>query len=95
MRYIWVSDRERRVRAGALSREDAIEIFDAAVRGAGGQGFKPAGGMMPAVHKSATDFLRNAEAVYFARRKKAADCDSDQRAGLIDRIVDSPHADEM
>jgi hypothetical protein len=70
MPYIWVWELNRRVRAGTLSREDAIEVFNTAVLGAAVQGFKPTGGTMSAVHKSATDFLRKAEAVYFARKKQ-------------------------
>ena len=71
MPQIWVYELEKRVRAGKLSREDAIGIFNTAVLGAEAQGFKPTGGTMSAVHKSATDFLGKAEAVYFARKKEA------------------------
>ena len=72
MPQIWVYELEKRVRAGTLSREDAIGTFNTAVLGAEAQGFKPTGGTMSAVHKSATDFLGKAEQVYFARKKKQA-----------------------
>jgi hypothetical protein len=77
---IWVYELEKRVRAGTLSREDAIGIFNTAVLGAEAQGFKPTGGTLSAVHKSATDFLGNAEAVYFAKKKKTADADENADA---------------
>ena len=70
---IWAYELEKRVRAGTLSREDAIGIFSTAVLGAEAQGFKPTGGTMSAVHKSAVDFLGKAEAIYFARKKKDAE----------------------
>ena len=60
-------------------REDAIGIFNTAVLGAEAQGFKPTGGTMSAVHKSATDFLGKAEAVYFARKKEAAKGDAEAK----------------
>ncbi len=66
----WAYELEKRVRAGKLSREDAIGIFSAAVLGAQAQGFKPTGNIMSAVHKSMMDFLGKAEAVYFARKKE-------------------------
>jgi hypothetical protein len=72
MPQIWVYELEKRVRAGTLSREDAIGIFNTAALGAEAQSFKPTGGASSAVHKSATDFLDKAEAVYFARKKKNA-----------------------
>ncbi|HEV3137785.1 MAG TPA: hypothetical protein VGZ26_07765, partial [Pirellulales bacterium] len=72
MPSIWVYELEKRVRAGTLSREDAIGIFNTAVLGAEAQNFKPTGGTSSAVHKSATDFLNKAEAVYFARKKETA-----------------------
>jgi 5-methylcytosine-specific restriction endonuclease McrA len=81
MPTIWVYELEKRVRAGTLSREDAIGIFSTAVLGAQAQGFKPTGDRMSLVHKSATDFLGNAEAVYFAKKKKAADAAADAHAG--------------
>lgn len=71
MPQIWAYELEKRVRAGTLSHDDAVQIFNTAVLGAEAQGFKPTGGAMSAVHKSATDFLGKAEAVYFARKKKA------------------------
>jgi hypothetical protein len=70
MPRIWVYELEKRVQAGKLSREDAIGIFNTAVLGAEAQGFKPTGDTMSAVHKSAVDFLGQAEAVYFAKRSK-------------------------
>jgi hypothetical protein len=70
MPQIWVYELEKRVRAGTLSRDDAIGIFNTAVLGAEAQSFKPTGGTMSAVHKSAVDFLGQAEAVYFAKKKK-------------------------
>jgi hypothetical protein len=72
MPQIWVYELEKRVLAGTLSRDDAIGIFNTTVLGAQAQGFKPTGGTMSAVHKSAADFLGKAEQVYFARRKKQA-----------------------
>ncbi len=72
MPQIWVYELEKRVGAGTLSRDDAVQIFNTAVLGAEAQGFKPTGGTMSAVHKSATDFLGKAEQVYFARKKKKA-----------------------
>jgi hypothetical protein len=71
MPQIWVYELEKRVRAGTLSRDDAVQIFNTAVLGAEAQGFKPAGGTMSAVHNSAVDFLAKAEAVYFARKKQS------------------------
>ena len=50
---IWVYDLEKRVRAGQLSHDDAVGIFNIAVLGAKAQGFTPAGGTMSAVHNSA------------------------------------------
>jgi hypothetical protein len=73
MPSIWAYELEKRVRAGTLSHEDAVAIFNTAVLGAEAQGFKPTGDTMSAVHKSAVDFLGKAEAVYFARKKKPAD----------------------
>jgi hypothetical protein len=70
MPQIWVYELGKRVRAGTLSRDDAIGIFNTAVLGAEAQTFKPTGGTMSAVHKSAVDFLGQAAAVYFARKKK-------------------------
>jgi hypothetical protein len=70
MPSIWVYELEKRVRAGKLSREDAIGIFNTAVLGAEAQGFNPTGRTNSAVHKSATDFLGKAEAVYFAKKKQ-------------------------
>ncbi|MEX0677908.1 MAG: hypothetical protein WD063_12580 [Pirellulales bacterium] len=70
MPQIWVYELEKRVRAGTLSRDDAVQIFNTAVLGAEAQGFKPTGDRMSLVHKSAMDFLGKAEAVYFARKKK-------------------------
>ena len=67
----WAYELEKRVRAGTLSREDAIGIFSTAVLGAQAQGFKPTGNVMSAVHKSMMDFLGKAEEIYFARRKEA------------------------
>ena len=64
MPSIWVYELEKRVRAGTLSREDAIGIFNTAVLGAEAQGFKPAGGTMSLVHKSVVDFLTKAEGHY-------------------------------
>jgi hypothetical protein len=66
----WAYELEKRVRAGTLSREDAIGIFSAAVLGAQAQGFKPTGNIMSAVHKSTMDFLGKAEEVYFARKRE-------------------------
>jgi hypothetical protein len=70
MPYIWVSDLQKRVDAGKLSLEDAKAIFATAVLGADAQGFTPAGDRNSLVHKSALDFLRKAEAIYFARKKQ-------------------------
>jgi hypothetical protein len=70
MPSIWVYELEKRVRAGKLSREDAIGIFNTAVLGAEAQGFKPTGDRMSKIHKSAMDFLGKAEEVYFAKKKK-------------------------
>ena len=70
MPSVWVYELEKRVRAGTLSREDAIGIFNTAVLGAQAQGFKPTGNVMSAVHKLITDFLGKAEGVYFARKKE-------------------------
>jgi hypothetical protein len=81
MPSIWVYELEKRVRDGSLSRQDAIGIFNTAVLGAEAQGFKPTGGTMSAVHKSATDFLGRADAVYFARKKKAAEAGGKTDAG--------------
>lgn len=80
MPQIWVYELEKRVRAGKLSREDAIGIFNTAVLGAEAQDFKPTGGTMSAAHKSATDFLGKAEQVYFARKKQEQSW-SKQRGG--------------
>ena len=71
MADIWGYELKKRVNAGTLALEDAIGIFNTAVLGAEAQGFKPTGDRMSAVHKSATDFLASAEAVYFAKKKKA------------------------
>ncbi len=68
----WVYELEKRVRAGKLSHDDAVGIFHTALLGAEAQNFKPTGNTMAAVHKSITDFLGQAEAVYFARKKKKA-----------------------
>ncbi len=70
MPKVWVYELEKRVRAGTLSRDDAVQIFNTAVLGSEAQGFQPSGSRMSEVHKSATDFLDRAEAVYFARKKK-------------------------
>jgi hypothetical protein len=67
---IWVYELEKRVRSGELSAEDARGIFETARLGAETQGFAPMGSTMSAVHNSAVDFLKKAEAVYFARKKK-------------------------
>jgi hypothetical protein len=80
MPSIWVYELEKRVRAGKLSREDAIGIFNTAVLGAEAQGFRPTGGTMSAVHQSATGFLGKAEAIYFARKKEAAGAKGDADA---------------
>jgi hypothetical protein len=73
MPKIWAYELEKRVRAGKLTHEDAVAIFNTAVLGAEAQGFKPTGDRMSAVNSSAVDFLGKAEAVYFARKKKPAD----------------------
>ncbi len=70
MVYVWVFELEKRVEAGTLSREDAKDIFTAAVLGANAQSFAPTGDRLSLVHKSALDFLGKAEAVYFARKTK-------------------------
>jgi hypothetical protein len=75
---IWVYELEKRVRSGELSAEDARGIFETARLGAETQGFAPTGNTMSAVHNSAVDFLKKAEAVYFARKKKRA---SDEASG--------------
>ena len=80
MPQIWVYELEKRVRAGKLSRDDAIGIFNTAVLGAEAQGFKPTGDRMSLVHKSAVDFLGQAEAVYFARKKAKAAEDVDSKS---------------
>jgi hypothetical protein len=41
MPSIWVYELKKRVRAGTLSREDAVNIFNTAMLGADAQGFKP------------------------------------------------------
>lgn len=69
MQQRWAYELEKRVRAGTLSREDAIGIFGTAVLGAEAQTFKPAGNTHAAVRDSMMDFLGKAEAVYFARKK--------------------------
>ncbi len=76
MPSIWAYELDKRVRAGQLSHEDAVGIFNTAVLGAQAQDFKPTGDRMSAVHKSSVDFLGQAEAVYFARKK--------QKAGSLD-----------
>jgi hypothetical protein len=81
MPQIWVYELEKCVRAGTLSREDAIGIFNTAVLGAEAQSFKPTGGTNSAVHKSATDFLGKAEGVYFARKKESADAKPERVTG--------------
>jgi hypothetical protein len=77
MPSIWVYQLEKRVRAGKLSHADAVEIFNTALLGAEAQGFKPTGGTMSAVHKSASDFLGKAESVYWARKKVPVEGDAD------------------
>jgi hypothetical protein len=66
----WAYELDKRVRAGTLSREDAIGIFSTAALGAQAQGFKPTGNVMSAVHRSMMDFLGKAEELYFARKKE-------------------------
>jgi hypothetical protein len=91
MPQIWVYELEKRVRAGTLSREDAIGIFNTAVLGAEAQSFKPTGDRMSLVHKSATDFLGRAEAIYFAREKETADAtknvDAENAEANPDRVT--------
>jgi hypothetical protein len=77
MPSIWVYQLERRVRAGKLAHADAVGIFNTALLGAEAQGFKPTGGTMSAVHKSAVDFLGKAESVYWARKKVPVEGDAD------------------
>jgi hypothetical protein len=72
MPNFWVYELEKRVRARKLSHEDAVGIFSTAMLGAEAQGFKPTGNTGVVVHTSIMDSLGKAEAVYFARKKKAA-----------------------
>jgi hypothetical protein len=74
MPSIWAYELDKRVRAGQLSHEDAVEIFGTAMAGAEAQQFKPTGDTSAAVHKSSVDFLGKAESVYvyFAKKKNEA-----------------------
>jgi hypothetical protein len=72
----WAYDLDKRVRAGTLSEEDAVGIYQTAVLGAEAQKFKPTGNTMAAVHKTIMGFLDQAEAVYFARKKKVGAYDA-------------------
>jgi hypothetical protein len=42
----WVYELEKRVKAGKLSHDEAVEIFTTGLLGAEAQGFKPTGGTM-------------------------------------------------
>jgi hypothetical protein len=72
MPRIWDYELEKRVRSGTLSRLDADNIKKTAAAGAQAQGFLPTGTTSAEVHKSAVDFLGQAEAVYFARKRQAS-----------------------
>ena len=72
MPSFWVYDLDKRVQAGKLSHEDAAGIFYTALLGAQAQQFKPIGATNEALRLSMIGFLGEAEAVYFARKKKAA-----------------------
>jgi len=73
MTDIWSYELLKRVRAGTLSLEDATGIVNMARQSAYEQGFKPTGGTHAEVHKSTTDFLEKAEAVYWSRKKQRAE----------------------
>jgi hypothetical protein len=81
MPNIWVYELEKRVRAGQLSHEDAVGIFNTAMAGAEAQEFKPTGDTSAAVHKSSVDFLGKAETVYFAKKKKKTESPAASRPG--------------
>ncbi len=72
----WVYDLDKRVKAGRLTPEDAIGILQTAILGAEAQNFKPTGTTMQAVHTSIMNFLAQAEAVYFGRKKSADTADA-------------------
>jgi hypothetical protein len=91
MPKIWAYELKKRVDDGTLSREDANGILATAIAGADAQGFAPTGNTISAIQNSAADFLKSAEAVYFARKKKAAEAkgtaDAEQAAPKPERVT--------